>query len=184
VEGGEPAISTDLPLTGEVIDLRVRADYLDEGIDLIRALWAGGTSYHGRIYHYQCDRTDLAEVGRPVQERIPIWVVGVWPRPKSMRRVLRCDGVVPQVEVPGREGSPDDVRDIRAWLAERGREDIDVIIDGETATGDPTAAAAHVRPWDDAGATWWLETRWEMPHNSDERMVEIRERLTSGPPSA
>jgi Luciferase-like monooxygenase len=181
---GLGAISTDLPLTGEVIDLRVRADYLDEGIDLIRALWAGGTSYHGRHYHYQCDRADLAEVGRPVQERIPIWVVGVWPRPKSMGRVLRCDGVVPQVEVAGREGSPDDVRDIRAWLAERGREDIDVIIDGETPTGDPAAAAAHVRPWAEAGATWWLETRWEMPRNGDERMVEIRERLTSGPPSA
>jgi alkanesulfonate monooxygenase SsuD/methylene tetrahydromethanopterin reductase-like flavin-dependent oxidoreductase (luciferase family) len=181
---GLGAISTDLPLTGEVIDLPVRADYLDEGIDLIRTLWEGRTSYHGRHYHYECDRTDLAEVGRPVQECIPIWVVGVWPRPKSMRRVLRCDGVVPQIEIAGREGSPDDVRDIRAWLAEHGREDIDVIIDGETPTGDSGAAAAHARPWADAGATWWLETRWEMPHNSDERMREIHERLTSGPPSA
>ena len=62
------------------------------------------------------------EVGQPVQERVPIWVVGVWPRPKSMRRVLRCDGVVPQIEIPGRAGSPDDIRDIRAWLAERGRD--------------------------------------------------------------
>jgi|SRR5579862_5404723 len=179
---GLGAITTDLPLTGEVIDLRMRADHLDEGIDLIRTLWEGGTKYHGRHYHYQCDRTDLSEVGQPVQERIPIWVVGVWPRPKSMRRVLRCDGVVPQIEIAGRDGSPDDIRDIRAWLAERGRTEIDVVIDGETPTADGAAAAARVKGWADAGATWWLETRWEMPHNSDERMGEIRDRLAAGPP--
>ena len=60
---------------------------------------------------------------------------------------------------------------------------IDVVIDGETPSADPVAAAAQVQLWPAAGATWWLETRWEMPHNSDERMREIRDRLTSGPPS-
>jgi alkanesulfonate monooxygenase SsuD/methylene tetrahydromethanopterin reductase-like flavin-dependent oxidoreductase (luciferase family) len=181
---GLGAVTTELPLTGEVIDLQMRAEYLDEGIDLIRTLWEGGTKYHGRHYHYETNRTDLNEVAQPVQERIPIWVVGVWPRPKSMRRALRCDGVVPQIEIAGRAGSPADVRDLRTWLAERGREDIDVIIDGETPAGDQAAAVASVRPWADAGATWWLETRWEMPHNSDERMLDIRQRLMSGPPAA
>ena len=38
---GLGAVSTDLPLTGDVIDLRMRAEYLDEGIDLIRTLWGG-----------------------------------------------------------------------------------------------------------------------------------------------
>jgi hypothetical protein len=99
-----------------------------------------------------------------------------------MRRVLRCDGVVPQIEVEGRPGSPDDIRDMLAWLAERGRDDLDVVIDGETPAG-AAAASAHVRPWADAGATWWLETRWEMPHNSDERMEQIRDRLAAGPPT-
>jgi alkanesulfonate monooxygenase SsuD/methylene tetrahydromethanopterin reductase-like flavin-dependent oxidoreductase (luciferase family) len=180
---GLGAITTDLPVTGEVIDLPMRAEYLDEGIDLIRTLWDGGTKYHGRHYHYECERTDLTEVVQPVQKRIPIWVIGVWPRPKSMRRVLRCDGIVPQIEIPGRGGSPDDVRDIRAWLAERGRTEIDVVIDGETPTADAAKAAEHVKPWAEAGATWWLETRWEIPHHSDERMREINDRLASGPPS-
>ena len=93
---GLGAVDTDLPLTGEELDLRTRASMMDEGIDLIRELWAGGLSYHGRHYDYVCARDDLTQVGRPVQERIPIWVVGAWPRPKSMRRVLRCDGVLPQ----------------------------------------------------------------------------------------
>jgi len=181
---GLGALSTDLPLTGEVTALRARAELLDEGIDLIRALWAGQTSYHGRHYHYECEGDDLAQVGRPYQGRIPIWVVGVWPRPQSMRRVLRCDGVVPQYQVAGREGTPEDARALRAWLLERGaKPDLDVIAQGETPADDPEAATAQVAPWAVAGCTWWLETRWEMPHHSAERMHEVRERLAAGPPA-
>ena len=181
---GVGAVSTDLPLTGEVTDLRGRAEMLDEGIDLIRALWGGSTHYHGRHYTYDCERDDLTHVARPIRERIPIWVVGVWPRPKSMRRVLRCDGIVPQYHLGDREGTPDDIRELRAWLTEHGaRPDLDVIAEGETPADDPAAAAAVLRPWTDAGCTWWLETRWEMPHDAAERMQEVRRRLAAGPPA-
>jgi hypothetical protein len=100
-----------------------------------------------------------------------------------MRRVLRCDGVIPQYYPEGRDPVPGDVREMRAWLAERGaRPDLDVVSEGETPAGDPAAAAARVAPWADAGCTWWLETRWEMPHHSPERMSEIRQRIAAGPP--
>jgi alkanesulfonate monooxygenase SsuD/methylene tetrahydromethanopterin reductase-like flavin-dependent oxidoreductase (luciferase family) len=181
---GVGALSTDLPLTGEVTDLRGRAELLDEGIDLIRELWAGGQHYHGRHFDYECERDDLAQVGRPVQERIPIWVVAAWPRPKSMRRVLRCDGVIPQYDLGGRDPAPQDVRDMRAWLADHGaRTGLDVVADGETPADDRAAAAAVVTPLAEAGCTWWLETRWEMPHHSPERMREIRQRISAGPPA-
>lgn len=174
---GLGALETDLPLTGETIDRRTRAEMLDEGIDLIRDLWAGRQDYHGRHYSYTCERDDLVQVGRPVQERIPIWVVGAWPRPKSMRRVLRCDGVVPQFS-----GEPD-VPGLCAWLAEHGEDrTYDVIAEGETPVDDPGAGAAEVARWAEAGCTWWLETRWEMPHHSAERMRQVRERLDAGPP--
>jgi alkanesulfonate monooxygenase SsuD/methylene tetrahydromethanopterin reductase-like flavin-dependent oxidoreductase (luciferase family) len=180
---GLGALMPDLPLTGEATDLRERADRLDEGIDLIRELWAGGLRFHGRFYDYECEQDDLVRVGRPVQERIPIWVVGAWPRPKSMRRVLRCDGVVPQYDLGGREGEPDDVRDLRVWLTDHGaRPDLDVIAEGETPAGDATAASATVTPWAEAGCTWWLETRWEMPHDGPERMEQVRRRVVAGPP--
>lgn len=68
---GLGALAPDLPLTGEVIDLRKRADLLDEGIDLIRVLWAGGSSYHGRFYDYECEQDDPVQAGRPVQETHP-----------------------------------------------------------------------------------------------------------------
>jgi alkanesulfonate monooxygenase SsuD/methylene tetrahydromethanopterin reductase-like flavin-dependent oxidoreductase (luciferase family) len=179
---GLGATETDLPRTGEELDRRIRASMLDEGIDLIRELWAGRSQYHGVHYDYECPRDDLTEVGRPVQERIPIWVVGAWPRPKSMRRVLRCDGIVPQVE-SGREG-PDEMRVLRTWLSEQGKDPgFDVIAEGETAADDPEGAVREVAPWAEAGATWWLETRWELPHHSAERMHQVRERIAAGPPS-
>ena len=178
---GLGAVATDLPDTGEQVGLRERADMMDEGIDLIRGLWAGRQHFRGTHYAYSCDRDDLNRVGRPVQERIPIWVVGVWPRPRSMRRVLRCDGIIPQYSG---EGSPHAMRELREWLAQRGvTEPFDVLSEGETPAGDAESAAAIVRPWRDAGATWWMETRWEMPHDSAGRMREVGERIAAGPPS-
>ena len=64
---GVGATDTDLPDTGEVTGLRDRAELLDEGIDLIRMLWEGGTSYHGRHYDYQTGRMDLSSAAKPVQ---------------------------------------------------------------------------------------------------------------------
>ena len=178
---GVGAIAADLPDTGEKTDLRTRAAMMDEGIDLIKELWAGRQPFHGTFYRYECERDDLFEVGRPVQDRIPIWVVGVWPRPKSMRRVLRCDGILPQYAEG--DGSPQEARDIKAWLAKRSdRREHDILAEGETPPDDPAAASALLGPWAKAGCTWWLETRWETPHNSPERMQQVHDRLTAGPP--
>jgi alkanesulfonate monooxygenase SsuD/methylene tetrahydromethanopterin reductase-like flavin-dependent oxidoreductase (luciferase family) len=175
---GLGAIGTGLPETGEASELRERAERLDEGIDLVRALWAGQSSYEGRHYRYDSNRADLAEVARPVRDTIPIWTVAAWPRPKSMRRVLRCDGIVPEWHLDDGAGTPDDVRALRTWLADHGaRADLDVTTEGETQPGD------SVREWADAGCTWWLETRWEMLHHSPERMAQIRQRISDGPPN-
>ena len=175
---GVGAVTDALPVTGEPTDLRLRASMMDEGIDLIRTLWSGGRSYHGEHYTYDVRSDDMATVARPVQERIPIWVVAVWPRRKSMRRVLRCDGVI-----PGHEPSAEAVREMRAWLTTQGAPPtVDILSEGETPADDPAEAAAQVRPWAEAGCTWWMETRWEMPNHSGDRLAEIRARITAGPP--
>lgn len=181
---GVGAVDAYLPDTGEVTGLRERAEMLDEGIDLIRTLWDGGTRYHGQHYRYDTGRLDLTRAVQP-QRRIPVWVVGVWPRPKSLRRALRCDGLIPQYQLDGRSENPRDARAVRDWLDCHGAESgFDLLAQGETPPDDPAAATAAVTPWADAGCTWWLETRWEMPHDSPERMVQIGERLAAGPPRA
>jgi len=35
----------------------------------------------------------------------------------------------------------------------------------------------------EAGCTWWLETRWQMPHHTADRMRQVRQRLAAGPPA-
>jgi luciferase-like monooxygenase len=187
---GLGATTTGLDRMGEITDRRTRAEMLDEGIDLMHRLWEGGLKFSGR--HYNIDlsaREDLYRVGHPVQQRrIPIWAVGAWPRPRSMRRVLRCDGLLPVCIDSGRRfrpTTPEDIRAIWRWLEERGktRESFDVIAEGETPTDDDARAAAIVGPWAETRCTWWIETRWQLPHESDERMREVRERLSAGPPT-
>jgi hypothetical protein len=73
---------------------------------------------------------------------------------------------------------------MRAWLAENGaRPDLDVLAEGRTSADHAEEASRVVTPWAEAGCTWWLESNWEMPHHSDERMREVRLRLEAGPPT-
>jgi len=177
------AADAQLPGTGEETDLKTRAARLDEGIDLIQTLWSGGGRYDGEHYHYQSGNFDLAAAARPVQRPIPLWVAARWPRPKSLRRALRCQGILPEFVPEGREQQPEDVRALRSWLAEHGALDrMDVVLDGETPADDPAAATAQVKAWADAGATWWVESRWGMPDTQEERIRQMTERLAAGPP--
>ena len=173
--------ATGLAETGEATGVRERAEQLDEGIDLIRLLWAGQRSYQGRHYRYEVGEVDLGAGVRPVQDPIPLWAVGVWPRSRSMRRILRCDGIIPQYDLGGRAAGPADAGLVRDWLDEHGAPPgLDDVAEGETPAGDPAAAAAAVAPWAAAGCTWWLETRWADPGNT----LQMRERLAAGPPGA
>jgi alkanesulfonate monooxygenase SsuD/methylene tetrahydromethanopterin reductase-like flavin-dependent oxidoreductase (luciferase family) len=179
---GLGAADPALPGGGEVTGLRERAERMDEGIDLIRAVWDGQQAYQGQHYQYQAGSMNMGAAARPVQDRLPIWVVAVWPRPKSMRRVLRCDGLIPQFS-DEHEPGPDQVRAARAWLATHGAAPgLDVVADGQTSAGDQAAAAAAVAPWAGAGVTWWLETRWGGQEDLPDRLVQMRERIAAGPP--
>ncbi|MDQ1397835.1 MAG: hypothetical protein QOG64_3094, partial [Acidimicrobiaceae bacterium] len=130
--------------------------------------------------HYTVDlraRTDLAAF-RPVQQpRPPVWVVGAWPSPKSMTRVLRCDGWLPHVEEPTPATVAAGIDWIRAAAPER---TIDIVMEGETPPDDHAEASAIVRPWADAGCSWWLDTRWGPM--GEPRIDEARHRLAAGPP--
>jgi alkanesulfonate monooxygenase SsuD/methylene tetrahydromethanopterin reductase-like flavin-dependent oxidoreductase (luciferase family) len=177
----DPALGT----TGEEANTKIRAERMDEAIDLMRGLWEGRLEFSGQ--HYAVDLSVRAnEIGssmQPAQQRIPIWVVGAWPRSKSMRRVLRCDGLLPLVldDNGMRTTTPDDIRAICAWLTEHGaKPGIDIISEGET---EPDASGPEqVKPWAEAGCTWWLETRWMLEGSPEEQLAQVRERIRGGPP--
>jgi alkanesulfonate monooxygenase SsuD/methylene tetrahydromethanopterin reductase-like flavin-dependent oxidoreductase (luciferase family) len=151
---------------GEPADAKQRAAMLDEGLDVMRRLWAGGeVSHHGE--HYVVDGVTLKPT--PVQERVPVWIGGN--RPASLRRAARWDGwLADSADPTGMTLSPDDV----ARSIERiGREDgFEVAVLGQSDRGDP---AAYQR----AGATWWLENVHDMRGSVD----EVLKLVASGPSS-
>jgi alkanesulfonate monooxygenase SsuD/methylene tetrahydromethanopterin reductase-like flavin-dependent oxidoreductase (luciferase family) len=182
---GTGATDAALGTTGEETDTRIRAERMDDAIDLMRGLWEGRLKFDGK--HYSIDlsvRADgLKNTAQLVQSRVPIWVVGAWPRPKSMRRVLKCDGLLPLVleDKDWRHATPDDIRAMRSWLADNGaRPDLEIIAEGET---QPDGSGPEmVKPLAEAGCSWWLETRWMLEGDHADVQRQVRERIAAGPP--
>jgi hypothetical protein len=91
-----------------------------------------------------------------------------------MRRALRWDGVLPGA------ASPDEIQTMKAWIAEHRSIAIpfDIVVEGRTPGDDPMQAAAIVRPYTEAGVTWWIEAMWTRPNEIE----DVRARLALGPP--
>lgn len=166
---------------GEPTDKKVRAGRLDESLEILTGLWSGEPFvYEGE--HYRLE--EMTFLPKPVQSpRPPIWVVGAWPSRKSMNRALRYDGLM-AAKVGGTAEEPDvtpeDVRAMKAYVEESRAPDttFDIIWEGVTPGDDPERADSIVRPFVEAGITWWIESRW-MPPNEPE---DLRARIRQGPP--
>ena len=166
---------------GEPTDKKVRAQLLDESLEILTGLWSGEPfSYQGE--HYQME--EMIFRPPPVQRpRIPIWVVGAWPSRRSMGRALRYDGVLAAAVGGGAESpgvTPETIREIKAY-AEENRDDatpFEIVWEGQTPGEDTERAASMVRPYAEAGATWWIESPWTPPNEPEDLRVRIRR----GPP--
>jgi Luciferase-like monooxygenase len=162
---------------GEAMDLKVRAQMLDESLEVLAGLWSGQPlTFHGE--HYRVEGLTL--LPSPVQSpRIPIWVVGAWPRLKSMQRALRWDGVIPQKSGTGGPMTPGDIRAMRVFIEEQRSQTapFDIVIEGTTPGDDRAQAIAQLGPYAEAGVTWWLEAMWEAPG-----LESVRTRIRQGPP--
>lgn len=187
---GLGAIDTGFEAFGEVTDRSMRAELLDEGLDILIGLWRGQPfNYDGK--HYKVRETNFYPPPPPVQKpRIPIWVVGAWPSEKSMRRALRYDGLIPLELKPiegtrhnARQAMPDTLRQMKVFVEARRAETtpFDIAVEGETPGGDPEQAAAVVREWAEAGATWWIEANWSALDQSD-GIDAVTRRIALGPP--
>jgi hypothetical protein len=181
---GEPG--TGFEKFGEETDRRTRAELLDEGLEIVTGLWRGQPfAFSGKHYEVTDGHMHLS-CPPPVQApRIPIWVVGAWPRPKSMARVLRYDGLLPDIlEKKGRgfkrrPVTPDDIREVRDYVEARRTPatPFDIVQEGTTPGDDLQQAREIVQPWAAAGVTWWIEAMWGATD-----IDEVRKRLRQGPP--
>jgi alkanesulfonate monooxygenase SsuD/methylene tetrahydromethanopterin reductase-like flavin-dependent oxidoreductase (luciferase family) len=167
---GLGAIDSGFETFGEECDRRVRAELLDECLDIVTGLWAGQPfRYEGK--HYTVRSTEFPTIGNTYQEpRVPIWCVGMIGRPKSMARALRWDGLLPQ-QSGGKHPTLAQIGAIREELGDR---DYDIVIEGEGNEHSPAAWAA-------AGATWWIESLWSAVNEVDAALA-ANDRLLQGPP--
>ena len=166
---------------GEPTSAKDRAELLDETLAIVEGLGTGEPfAFAGTHYRFGPMALRPTPIQRP---RIPVWVVGAWPHPRSMRRAVRWDGIVVQARTGDDEVTdPGTLHDVLAWIrrerpAELRDQPFEIIVDGVTPADDAAAAAAIVRAQEQAGATWWIEADW-----ADTSGAKLRDRIDAGPP--
>ena len=183
---GLGAPDTGYANVGEETGRRERAGLTDECLEICDRLWSGEPfTFEGEHYTVAWPPRE-GQHYRPVQEpRPPVWCVAQVGAEKPMARALRWDGCLPYKRTAENPYAPLDaaeVSELRAWATanQRGDRRFDIALEGTTPTGEPQAAVERVQPLAEAGATWWIESRWEEPDGAD----GIRRRIAQGPPRA
>ena len=72
---------------------------------------------------------------------------------------------------------------VRRLRAEQGLpwEGYDVVIEADSWGSFTTLEPAEPAAWEQAGATWWIESWWDVPQGR-EGLAEVRRRVEAGPP--
>jgi alkanesulfonate monooxygenase SsuD/methylene tetrahydromethanopterin reductase-like flavin-dependent oxidoreductase (luciferase family) len=161
---------------GDFGDPKQRAARLDEGLDVLTALWSGGPVEHSGTYY----RAETEGFAPPQQTpRIPIWVAATWPAKKPLRRAARWDGLAPlhSGTPEGKLLKPQEIREMADYVNghRTNAGPFDVAQFGVTRNADDTT---RVGSFAEAGATWWVEGVFTWLMDLD----YTRERIRSGPP--
>jgi hypothetical protein len=95
-----------------------------------------------------------------------------------MRRALKWDGIIPQKYKSMARMTTAEIRAMKQSIDEQRSQTtpFDIIVGGVTPGGNYKRAVKKVRPFAQAGATWWLES--VMTASFD----ELRARIKQGPP--
>lgn len=159
---------------GEDSDAKIRAQKLDEGLDILTGLWSGKPfAYAGR--HYTVKQTRFRPT--PVQQpRIPIWVAGYWDKSKApFRRAARWDGVC-----PGPVKTPAVLRAMVDYIGQHRTSTgpFDIVRSADIPKGTAAEVRAKIEPWAEAGVTWWITGTT----GKAGAFQEVRHVISQGPP--
>jgi alkanesulfonate monooxygenase SsuD/methylene tetrahydromethanopterin reductase-like flavin-dependent oxidoreductase (luciferase family) len=173
---------------GEIEDPKLRAEQLDEALEILVGLWSG-EPFRFRGRHHRVDEARF--LPPPLQQpRIPIWLAAYWPNRRPLRRAAGFDGVFPlfRRQEPAAE-QPRLLAEAVAYVRaqRRGGGPFDVVhCEPPLPKGGESAARERVAAFQAAGATWWLERLTPEDLGGDwlDRWpgAAIRERVRRGPP--
>ena len=185
--GGLGGLTVEWANFGEELDLRTRAEMLDEGLEVLTGLWSGKPfSYTGK--HYQIKDTQFTPT--PAQSpRIPIWVAGNWPNKAPFRRAACWDGMVPQVDL--KQG--DELSQLEAAIqyarGQRNKESAYEVVYSTSLTpgNHPDRIAERVAQYAEIGITWLLEQLYPEHFGGEWQgnwpVEAMRQRIVQGPPT-
>jgi alkanesulfonate monooxygenase SsuD/methylene tetrahydromethanopterin reductase-like flavin-dependent oxidoreductase (luciferase family) len=146
--------SGDFSSFGEPADLATRSAMLTEGLELMRAMWAGKAIQHSGP-HYQ---VNLAAT-EPDPYRIPVWMASSTINPRVISRASGCDGIFPNPA--DHELTPEEVAGIRRELHRTGLpadRPFDIVVRGNASAAWQEDKNVDLRGLAQAGMTWWLES--------------------------
>lgn len=156
---------------GDPLDARLRADMLDEGLEIIEGVWSGEPfGFEGDHYRIHSTRFEPPPIQSP---RIPIWVAAMLPARRPLRRAARFDGVFP-INADYSNMTAAEVEKTLIYISEHSQPNahFDFVI------GGPPRAQPDYEDLESAGVTWYLGG----PHES-ESFDETIEWVTEGPGS-
>src|ERR1051325_2906646 len=140
---------------GEELDLKNRAEMLDEGLDILTGLWSGEPfTYTGE--HYQVKDSQFMPV--PIQSpRIPIWVAGNWPHKPPFRRAARWDGMMPIID-PNQGDGLIQLKQVIQYTQDHRVNSATFEVVYSTFIGNRSVKAAEqAARYEEVGVTWLLE---------------------------
>jgi len=154
----------DFGAFGDIEDPKERAVILDDGLELIEALLTGDP-----VHHLGPGFTVDAQLRpSPVQKpRPPIFAAGFVPNRRPLERALRYDGFFP---LGGSSLlSPQELAEFLNGIERPDNWDVFTSL----------APGYSVAEWEEAGATWLVESAWP----SGDWEAELTGRIKTGPPT-
>ena len=157
---------------GEAGEARVRAEKLDEGLEVITRLWSGDEVNHqGDHFEVHDVVLDPVLVQTP---RIPIWVGG--DSEPALRRAARWDGWIGPTEPWKDTWTPEDLVSFRERIEKErdSSQPFEIAWSGASTPEDGDMVEAYRQ----AGATWWVELI-DWTRGSYDKAIA---RVAAGPP--
>ena len=170
----------DFRAFGENEDDKVRAEKLDESLEILVGLLSGqNINFTGKHYRVTNVTFNPQSYQKP---RIPIWLGGFWPHKKPFRRAAKFEGMYAGMNNPTSSSqidtmTPKDLKEIREYISNYrdSMDRFDFMHYGDI-TADYNKEKENLQEWEKAGLTWWSQG------NDFNSYQEHRERILEGPP--